>query len=122
MFFRLLMSMITTKRRLFFLRHGVLCLFLSLIGTSAFSQNEFPGYIVAQIQTIKAGSLIIPMDTIQQQVPGYFNLKSYGLVNALLQDWPKQSLDYFLYLEQDNFTAPFAIVAGPKRSEFSITV
>jgi uncharacterized repeat protein (TIGR01451 family) len=42
----------------------------------------FPGFS----QTIKIGSLIIPMDTTSQKVPGYFNLKAYGLVNYLLQN------------------------------------
>jgi hypothetical protein len=38
------------------------------------------------LQLIKAGSLIIPMDTINQKRPGFFNLKAYGLVNELLQN------------------------------------
>ncbi len=43
----------------------------------------------AQVETLIVGSLVIPMDTVYQRVagvPGYFNLKAYGLVNELLQN------------------------------------
>ncbi len=61
--------------------------FLMLFSKVTLAQYEYPTP-PAQLQTIKAGSLIIPMDTVYQRVPGtpgYFNLKAYGLVNALLQ-------------------------------------
>jgi len=41
---------------------------------------------VANIQTITAGSLIIPMDNTNQAIAGIFNLKAYGLVHALLMN------------------------------------
>ncbi len=41
---------------------------------------------VANIQTITAGSLIIPMDNTNQAIAGVFNLKAYGLVHALLMN------------------------------------
>jgi hypothetical protein len=38
----------------------------------------------ANIQTLPSGSLVIAMDNTNQANPGYFNLKSYGLVVSLL--------------------------------------
>ena len=58
---------------------------LMLISSLCFGQNELPPS-VANVQSIKVGSFIIPMDTTFQRLPGYFNLKAYGLVNALLQN------------------------------------
>ena len=86
MFFRLSIRMLTTIRELTFLRCGILCLFLSFFSLKSHAQFELPGSVVANLQTIKNGSLIIPMDTALQSLPGYFNLKAYGLVNALLQN------------------------------------
>ncbi len=60
--------------------------FLMLYNQISFAQNEYPGLVSANIQNIKNGSLIIPMDTVNQKIPGYFNLKSYGLINTLLQN------------------------------------
>src|SRR4051812_38397118 len=44
----------------------------------------------ANIETIPAGSFIVPMDTINQNIvaPGDapFNLKAYGLINRFLQN------------------------------------
>lgn len=42
--------------------------------------------MVANVKNIKAGALIVAMDTINQKNSGYFNLKSYGLVNEILQN------------------------------------
>lgn len=85
MVFRFLFDMLTLDRRLFFMRLGILCLFFAFLCTKTSAQYEFPSP-PAQTQTIKSGSLIIPMDTLLQAKPGYFNLKAYGLVNALLQN------------------------------------
>ena len=38
----------------------------------------------SNIQTLPAGSLVIAMDNTNQSNPGYFNLKSYGLITSLL--------------------------------------
>ncbi len=51
-----------------------------------YAQNELPTPAPSITVTIKSGSLIIPMDTTLQKIPGYFNLKAYGLVNYLLQN------------------------------------
>ena len=71
---------------MFFIRGGYLFLFLSFLMLKSVAQNELPSAVKAQVQSITAGSLIIPMDTLLQIKPGYFNLKAYGLVNALLQN------------------------------------
>lgn len=51
-----------------------------------FAQNDLP----ASPQTIPAGSFIIPMDTIHQNIvpdgQAPFNLKAYGLINEFLQN------------------------------------
>ena len=85
MVFRFLFDMLKLERSLFFMRRGFLCLLFALLWGKVDAQYEFPSP-PAQTQTITTGSLIIPMDTILQAKPGYFNLKSYGLVNALLQN------------------------------------
>ncbi|MBL7924456.1 MAG: DUF11 domain-containing protein [Bacteroidia bacterium] len=54
-------------------------------GQMAVAQNDLP-VPTANIQAVKNGSLVIPMDTLNQRRPGYFNLKAYGLVNTLLQN------------------------------------
>ncbi len=77
--------MLKIDRRLFLMRHGILCLFLAIFSGKVSAQYEFPAP-PAQTQTITTGSLIIPMDTVLQAKPGYFNLKAYGLINALLQN------------------------------------
>lgn len=50
-----------------------------------FAQNDLPSPS-SNIQSIKNGALIVTMDTNFQKLPGYFNLKAYGLVNELLQN------------------------------------
>lgn len=61
-------------------------LFISIfICQFAYAQYEMP-LPPSQTQTINSGALIIPMDTVNQKIPGYFNLKAYGLVNELLQN------------------------------------
>ena len=51
------------------------------------AQFELSNPMTANSKNIKAGSLIIAMDTINQKnVSGYYNLKSYGLVNEILQN------------------------------------
>lgn len=47
--------------------------------------DDLPGP-PAHLETIPAGSLVIPMDTTLQAVVAPFNLKAYGLVNHLLQN------------------------------------
>ncbi len=49
------------------------------------AQNDLPSPS-ANFQQVKNGSLVIPMDTLNQKRPGFFNLKAYGLVNELLQN------------------------------------
>src|ERR1041384_6975537 len=75
--------------RFFFTRFYIcICLLYSsmgLVSTTADAQNDLPGPS-SNIQSIKVGSLVIGMDTITQVLPGYFNLKAYGLVNKLLQN------------------------------------
>lgn len=39
----------------------------------------------AQLEVVPQGSMIIAMDTLYQRLPGLFNLRAYGLANALLQ-------------------------------------
>lgn len=56
-----------------------------LSGLSVIAQNDLPSPS-SNIQSIKSGALIIPMDTNFQKRPGYYNLKAYGLVNELLQN------------------------------------
>jgi hypothetical protein len=59
--------------------------FLILLSNiSLFAQNDLPSP-TANVQSIKKGALIIPMDTNYQKRPGFYNLKAYGLVNELLQ-------------------------------------
>lgn len=67
-------------KRLLFLFTILLC------SLSARAQFELPFPNPVIFETIPAGSLIIPMDTTSQRLPGYFNLKAYGLVNYLLQN------------------------------------
>ena len=52
---------------------------------SLIAQNDLPSP-AANMKQVKAGSLIISMDTVMQKRPGYFNMKAYGLVNTLLQN------------------------------------
>jgi Secretion system C-terminal sorting domain len=47
------------------------------------AQNDLPPP-TADVQTIPAGSWIIPMDNTYQGTSGIFNLKTYGLLNQLL--------------------------------------
>lgn len=62
-----------------------IALLLSGIHPRTFAQNDLPA-ASAHPESIKAGSFIIAMDTAYQKLPGYFNMKAYGLVNALLQN------------------------------------
>lgn len=48
-------------------------------------QNDLP-VPTPNLERIGRNSLIIPMDNATQSLPGYFNLKAYGLVNLLLQN------------------------------------
>ena len=86
MVFRLFKGMLKSAIKPTFMRYVLLCLFLGIFSLKSLAQNELPGSFLANSQTIKVGSLIIPMDTAHQSVPGYFNLKAYGLINALLQN------------------------------------
>lgn len=61
------------------------CFLMLLSNLSLFAQNDLPSPS-SNIQSIKNGALIIPMDTNYQKRPGYYNLKAYGLVNELLQN------------------------------------
>ncbi len=90
-------------KRLFFA--PLICL---LFIEQANAQNDLPGP-AANIEPIKAGSLVIGMDNTTQAVPGYFNLKAYGLVNLLLQN---------------NIPVKWAIKAGKPKdgSDFTATV
>jgi uncharacterized repeat protein (TIGR01451 family) len=65
----------------------ILMLSSLLIAQFAFAQDpDLPG-APQNLQTIPTGSLIIPMDTLNQQDgAGLFNLKAYGAVNNLLQN------------------------------------
>ncbi|TAH41367.1 MAG: T9SS type A sorting domain-containing protein [Bacteroidetes bacterium] len=69
------------------IRRLLLCCFtfVLLFANSLFAQNDLPTPD-QNIQVIKSGSLIIPMDNTLQATPGYFNLMAYGLVNQLLQN------------------------------------
>ena len=49
------------------------------------AQNELSNPAPTQNQLIKAGSLLIAMDTLNQKFAGIFNMKCYGMANALLQ-------------------------------------
>lgn len=64
----------------------LLLLSLLLICSESYSQYELPTPDPVINETIPSGSLVIPMDTTSQRLPGYFNLKAYGLVNYLLQN------------------------------------
>jgi uncharacterized repeat protein (TIGR01451 family) len=59
-------------------------LFVSF-GSLVANAQDLPG-ASANLQTIPAGSLVIPMDNINQAVVTPFNLKAYGLVDKLLQN------------------------------------
>jgi len=47
--------------------------------------RDLPGP-TANIQSMPAGSLVIAMDNTNQNAPGYFNLKAYGLIVTLLNN------------------------------------
>jgi uncharacterized repeat protein (TIGR01451 family) len=59
--------------------------FTFLFSTKSLGQKELSNPAPTQNQLIKAGSLLIAMDTINQKYAGIFNMKSYGMANALLQ-------------------------------------
>src|ERR1041384_3643809 len=68
------------------LKYFICCCFLFfLVSMNVHAQNDLPNP-TANIQLIKNGSLVVAMDNTTQGVPGYFNMKSYGLVNQLLQN------------------------------------
>ena len=56
-----------------------------VIGQVKMSAQDLPPTI-ANLQTIPAGSMVIPMDNTNQALVAPFNLKSYGLVDKLLQN------------------------------------
>ncbi|RXK59965.1 T9SS type A sorting domain-containing protein [Lacibacter luteus] len=64
----------------------VCTLFPVVFFTQAQSSKDLPAP-VANLQTLAAGSYVIPMDnTLQLNSSGYFNLKSYGLIMHLLNN------------------------------------
>src|SRR5436190_7172644 len=78
----------TASRVLLFIFWGIV---FSTIPGFAQSDPDLPG-AQPNLQTIPAGSFIIPMDNSQSLNGKAFNLKAYGLVNALLHsnvpvDW-----------------------------------
>ncbi|MBK8149904.1 MAG: carboxypeptidase regulatory-like domain-containing protein [Acidobacteria bacterium] len=56
----------------------------AILATVTFAQDLPP--TVANLQSIPAGSYVIPMDNTNQAVVSPFNLKAYGLANRLLQN------------------------------------
>ncbi len=65
----------------------LLFLFFCFSVTASNAQFELSNPMVANSKTIKAGALIVAMDTINQKnASGFYNLKSYGLVNEILQN------------------------------------
>lgn len=64
----------------------VLFLLFATMFANAQSSKDLPSP-VANLQTLVAGSYVIPMDnTLQQNAGGYFNLKTYGLIVHLLNN------------------------------------
>jgi hypothetical protein len=64
----------------------VLFLLFATMFANAQSSKDLPSP-VANLQTLAAGSYVIPMDnTLQQNAGGYFNLKTYGLIVHLLNN------------------------------------
>lgn len=67
----------------------VLFLLFTCICVNAQSNKDLPSP-VANLQTLAAGSYVIPMDNnLQQNAVGYFNLKTYGLIVHLLNNGVK---------------------------------
>lgn len=65
----------------------LLFIFFCFSITASKAQFELSNPMTANSKNIKAGALIVAMDTINQKnVGGYYNLKSYGLVNEILQN------------------------------------
>ncbi|MCH7534932.1 MAG: hypothetical protein IH948_04180, partial [Bacteroidetes bacterium] len=64
-----------------------LVILITLVIESAdlFAQPDLPNP-PANLEFIPSGSLVIPMDTISQNLIPPFNLKAYGLINALVQN------------------------------------
>lgn len=101
---------------------------LSLVACGlARGQNDLPTP-TASIQAVPVNSLIIGMDNTTQAVPGYFNLRAYGLINQLLQNnipvkWAiragkaKDGVDFTCTAARiyPSFTAPtsYSFKAGP---------
>ncbi|MEI7902907.1 MAG: DUF11 domain-containing protein, partial [bacterium] len=81
---------------------------------------DLPG-AVPNMEDIPAGSYVIPMDTTRQNIITPFNMKAYGLINALLHanvpvKWAikagkaKDAADFSAYVQR---FSPSAAVAGP---------
>lgn len=70
------------------LKKALIGLFL-LIHVQTFAQKDLPNP-PANLQTVPAGSFVIPMDNVYQSIvpagQAPFNLKAYGLVNTFLQN------------------------------------
>ena len=62
-----------------------LALALVLASSVASADPDLPGP-AANLESLPAGSLVIPMDNSKQSLVAPFNLRAYGLVNALLWD------------------------------------
>ena len=88
---------------------------------------DLPGP-ATNIVTVPAGSLVIPMDNTNQSLVAPFNLKSYGLVNRLLQNhipvrWairagkPKDGVDFaasaFRFSPSVTATSSVSFAGGP---------
>lgn len=69
-----------------YLKRFILFGMLMTLSMRVFAQYELANPAPpAQMEVIRQGSLIIPLDTVNQRLPGMFNMKAYGLANALLQ-------------------------------------
>lgn len=68
---------------------GIFASFLLFFSIAATAQKDLPNP-PADLQSIPAGSFVIPMDTVYQSIvpagQAAFNLKAYGLVNKFLQN------------------------------------
>ncbi|MDO9185737.1 MAG: hypothetical protein Q7W13_06975, partial [Bacteroidia bacterium] len=67
-------------------KHIIFLFFFSLLIVKAMAQADDLPNPPAHLETIPLGSLVIPMDNTHQNLTAPFNLKAYGLVNALLQN------------------------------------
>lgn len=69
-----------------FYKHIIFLSFFSLVVVKSSAQSKDLPNPPANLQTVTIGSLVIPMDNSHQNLTAPFNLKAYGLVNALLQN------------------------------------